>query len=129
MSRWSRDRVVVTNLNKIETKVFNLLKSLDIECETNVQVGNYNVDFLINNKFIIECYGDFWHCNPAKYAPSYFNKGKKKIASDIWERDECRKNEFHAMGYRFLHLWESEINNNFKHTRKRVKTFLGEILN
>lgn len=111
-------------LNKIEKKVFDMLVSLHRSIKTNATVGKYNVDFLVDDKYIIECYGDFWHCNPMKYSGDYFNRGKKKTANEIWERDECRKKLFKELGYEFLSLWESEINGNTKTSLKRIKQFV-----
>jgi len=111
-------------LNKIEKKVFDILNSLQRSVQTNAAVGKYNVDFLVDGKYIIECYGDFWHCNPTKYSAGYFNRGKKKTAEEIWERDECRKQLFEQLGYEFLFLWESEINGNTKASCKRIKHFV-----
>jgi very-short-patch-repair endonuclease len=113
-----------TNLNNIETKVYNILKSLKVPFKSHCQVDKYNVDFLIDDKYIVECYGDFWHCNPNKYAPDYYNRGKKKTAEKIWERDACRKETFERMGYKFLNLWETEINNDQKLVRKKIKRML-----
>lgn len=112
------------SLNKIEKKVFDILNRLDVELEVQVEIDKYNVDFLVNGKYIIECYGDFWHCNPQKYSPNYFNKGKRKTAKEIWERDDCRKQLFEKLGYRFLSLWESEINDNSKSVRKKIKNLI-----
>lgn len=111
-------------LNNIETKILNVLKSLDVKYVPNAKIDRYSVDFLVEGKFIIECYGDFWHCNPQIYSPDFFNKGKKKLAKDIWERDNCRKNKFQELGYKFLSLWESEINSNPKNIRKKIKNLL-----
>jgi G:T-mismatch repair DNA endonuclease (very short patch repair protein) len=112
------------NLNNIETKVYNILKSLKIPFKVHCQVDKYNVDFLIHDKYIIECYGDFWHCNPKKYASDYFNRGKKKTAEEIWSRDKCRKETFEKMGYKFLSLWESELNDPSNAARKKIKRLL-----
>lgn len=113
-----------TNLNNIETKVYNILTSLKIPFKVHCQVGKYNVDFLIDDKYIVECYGDFWHCNPKKYPPDYFNRGKKKTAEEIWTRDDCRKKTFEEMGYKFLYLWESDINDKQKLIRQKIKRLL-----
>lgn len=113
-----------SSLNKIERKVFNILKRLDVKIDIQVEIDKYNVDFLVNDKYIVECYGDFWHCNPAKYAASYFNKGKKKTAEDIWNRDLERRQTFEALGYKFIHLWESEINTNSKKIKFKLKRYL-----
>ena len=114
------------SLNNIETKIYNVLKALQIPFKVNCQVDKYNVDFLVEDKYIIECYGDFWHCNPTKYGPDFFNRGKKKTAKEIWERDSYRRQKFEEMGYKFLSLWESEINNNCKATRQKIKRLIKQ---
>ena len=111
----------VSKVNTIETKVATILESLNVSFEQQVAIDRYTVDFLINKKYIVECYGDFWHCNPHQYTSSYFNRGKKKTAEEIWERDMKRKEQFEKMGYKFLCLWESDIRNNPKIVRSKIK--------
>ncbi len=113
-------------LNKIEQTVFNILKSMKVNATPQVTIDKYTVDFLIGDKYIIECYGDFWHCNPQKYSPSYFNKGKRKTAKEIWERDLHRKSLFESMGYTFIFLWESEIKKNPKKIKAKLKKLIKE---
>lgn len=113
-----------SSLNKIEQKVYDLLKALNVGFEPHVEIDKYNVDFLVNDRYIIECYGDFWHSNPNKYAPSYFNKGKRKTAQEIWARDADRKKKFEELGYKFLYIWEEEINTDIKKVRSKVKRYL-----
>lgn len=113
-----------STLNHIETEVYNILKSLNVPFKAQATVGRYNVDFLVDDKYIIECYGDFWHCNPAKYSPEYYNRGKRKTAKEIWQRDSCRKETFEELGYKFIHLWESQINDNSKKVRTLLKRYL-----
>ncbi len=111
----------VSSLNTIETKVATILESLNVPFEQQVTIDRYTVDFLIDKKYIVECYGDFWHCNPHQYTSSYFNRGKKKTAEEIWKRDMKRKEQFEKMGYKFLCLWESDIRNNPKIVRSKIK--------
>jgi very-short-patch-repair endonuclease len=111
----------VSSLNTIETKVATILESLNVPFEQQVSIDRYTVDFLIDKKYIVECYGDFWHCNPHQYTSSYFNRGKKKTAEEIWKRDMKRKEQFEKMGYKFLCLWESDIRNNPKIVRSKIK--------
>jgi very-short-patch-repair endonuclease len=113
-----------SSLNKIEQKVFDILKALNVNFVPHVEIDKYNVDFVVNDEYIIECYGDFWHCNPSKYAPGYFNKGKRKTAQDIWDRDAERQLKFESLGYKFLHLWEDDINNDIKKVRAKLKRYL-----
>ena len=105
----------------IEHKVATILESMHIPYEQQVTIDKYTVDFLVDKKYIVECYGDFWHCNPHQYTSSYFNRGKKKTAEEIWERDMERKVQFEKMGYKFLCLWENEIKNNPKIVRSKIK--------
>ena len=69
--------------------------------QRNVSIGIYNVDFLIDNKYIVECYGDYWHQNP-----KYFNDpiaGKKRQA-------DLRKRQYlESQGFKFVYFWENEI--------------------
>ena len=120
MSRRKNGKKVSTP-NTIETKVATILESLNVAFEQQVTIDRYTVDFLIDKKYIVECYGDFWHCNPHQYTSSYFNRGKKKTAEEIWERDIKRKEQFEKMGYKFLCLWESDIRNNPKIIRSKIK--------
>ena len=120
MPRRSKKEKVVQK-NTIEQKVATILESLNIPYEQQVTIDKYTVDFLVDKKYIVECYGDFWHCNPHQYTSSYFNKGKKKTAEEIWERDMKRKEQFEKMGYKFLCLWENEIKNNPKIVRSKIK--------
>ena len=111
----------VSKVNTIETKVATILESMNVPFEQQVTIDKYTVDFLVDKKYIVECYGDFWHCNPHQYTSSYFNRGKKKTAEEIWERDNQRKEQFQKMGYKFLCLWESDIHNNPKIVRSKIK--------
>jgi len=111
----------VSQSNTIETKVATILESMNVPFEQQVTIDKYTVDFLVDKKYIVECYGDFWHCNPHQYTSSYFNRGKKKTAEEIWERDNQRKEQFQKMGYKFLCLWESDIRNNLKIIRSKIK--------
>jgi very-short-patch-repair endonuclease len=123
MSR-KHSKKVTKQKNKIEHKVEQILQSLTVPYQPQASIDKYTVDFLVNEKYIVECYGDYWHCNPHQYTSSYFNKGKKKTAEEIWQRDMKRKEQFEKMGYKFMCLWESEINNNPKIIRSRIKKII-----
>ena len=113
-------------LNNIEKRVYEILKALNLSFKTHVGIDKYNVDFLIEGKYIIEVYGDFWHCNPHKYTKDYFNRGKRKTAEEIWERDASRKQLFESYGFKFLNLWETEINKDIKSVRRKIKKLISE---
>jgi very-short-patch-repair endonuclease len=124
MSRNKKKKKI--SVNKIEHTVAHLLDNMNLLYERQVQLDKYTVDFLVHGKYIIECYGDYWHCNPLLYTSSYYNKGKKKTADEIWKRDECRRLTFEALGFKFLSLWEGEIRNNHKSIRQKIKRFTNE---
>jgi G:T-mismatch repair DNA endonuclease (very short patch repair protein) len=94
---------------KIEVVVGSVLDSLHVQHQNNVQIGAYNVDLLLGNKIIVECFGDFWHCNPKVYGPEYQNKSLHCAASDKWEKDKKRIEHLESLGYRVLVLWEYDI--------------------
>jgi very-short-patch-repair endonuclease len=112
---------VTPKKNKIENKVEQIIQSMNVTYTSQATIDKYTVDFLVSEKYIVECYGDYWHCNPHQYTSSYFNKGKKKTAEEIWKRDMERKEQFEKMGYKFLCLWESDIHNNPKVVRSKLK--------
>jgi very-short-patch-repair endonuclease len=87
-------------------------------------LDKYTVDFLVDDKYIVECYGDFWHCNPQQYTSSYYNKGKRKTAQEIWQRDKERKEKFEEMGYKFLCIWESDIRKNPRIVKSKIKRYI-----
>jgi len=62
---------------------------------------------------VIECDGDFIHCNPTRYSADFvrFPNGKNnQPASVIWELDEIRTSELLSAGFKVLRLWEHEVN-------------------
>jgi very-short-patch-repair endonuclease len=113
-----------SSLNAIEQSVMSLLHSMNLSYESQIRINNYTVDFLIDGKYIIECYGDYWHCNPSRYTADYYNRGKKKTAAEIWKRDEGRKRELEQLGYKVLYFWEHEINNNIKDIKAALKRYI-----
>jgi G:T-mismatch repair DNA endonuclease (very short patch repair protein) len=94
------------------------------DIKRNCIIENFNVDILVGNK-IIECYGDYWHCNPLIYNSEYFNKGLKMTSKVKWEKDNKRVNFLKNKGFDILILWESEIKNNFKSIEKKIDLFLN----
>lgn len=114
---------------KIEAKLAGFLDDMHIKYEQNHSIDRYNVDFLIEDKYIVECYGDFWHCNPEKYPPDYYKKVLGYTAQERWDKDKVRQKNLEALGYQFLALWESEIRavGGAKSCKIKVKRLLNEI--
>lgn len=61
---------------------------------------------------VIECYGDYWHCNPEKYRPDYYHQRVKKTAQEIWDYDKERIELLEDMGYTVKIIWENDWKHN-----------------
>lgn len=72
----------------------------------------YYVDFLLDKNVFIECYGDYWHCNPRKYDENYFHKKIFKSAKEIWYNDNIRLLKLNQHGYKEIIIWEFDWNKN-----------------
>lgn len=57
-------------------------------------------------KKVIECHGDYWHCNPLKCSPNYFNKAVHLTAKEVWDRDAAKKELLEKNGYEVEVIWE-----------------------
>jgi len=94
---------------RIETTIADLLNACSIGYQQNVQLGRYNVDFLVADRLIVECYGDYWHCNPRYVAPDTYNRSLHMTAQERWAKDARRQAALEARGYQFLAFWETDI--------------------
>lgn len=87
---------------------FNLLENINYK--RNYQIDKYNVDFLIYDNVIIECYGDYWHKNPKYY-----------IDEDRWNKDNRKKNFLKKQGYYFKSFWETDIKHNIQNIKNNLQ--------
>jgi len=111
---FDRPDVIKSNgkrISKFQEKIYTNIKKLypDAKLEYYLTDVCISVDIYIPsiNK-IIECYGDYWHCNPKKYAPDFYNKSIHKNAKEIWEKDTKRKNILEMSGYVVDIIWENK---------------------
>ncbi len=119
---WTTERIRNGEFPKkntsIELKIQDFLTLLKIEFLTHKYMNiknSYQCDILIpeqkgiNQKTIIECDGDFFHCNPNKFLPNdkCFKNGI--TAKERWKLDKLRTQELQEKGYRVIRLWEHEI--------------------
>lgn len=92
----------------IEKRVKIELERLNINFVQNHQIGsNFVCDFYLPDyNIIIECQGDFFHCNPnSKYkTPTYPVQFRNTY------RDNKKREYYSQNGFFLLELWESEIN-------------------
>ena len=100
--------------SKFFKSVFSFCKKefLQVEDEVCIRLSDkkYYVDIVLQEKIVIECHGDYWHCNPKKFSEDYFHTKVKKTAKEIWERDAVREQDIKSKGYILIILWESDWN-------------------
>ena len=56
--------------------------------------------------------GWYWHADPKKYKPTsiiQYPGRKKKMAINVWKRDNKKKLEAAKWGFRVIYLWQDDI--------------------
>ena len=96
----------------------NVLKNQKIQYKQNHYIYP---DIILFNKLIIECNGDFFHCNPLFYDKNYFNPKIKKYAHEIWKKDNKKIEIYKKNNYNIITIWESEWKNNKQLILKKIK--------
>jgi len=79
-----------------------------------------------NKKVIIECNGDYWHCNPKKYSSDYYHKHKKKLAREVWRSDAKRESVIlDETGIRPFVIWEDDWNKSRELVMKNIRKIMS----
>jgi hypothetical protein len=92
----------------IEKKVEHWLSDNKIDYIYQYSIGGFIADFACEkNKILIECQGDFFHCNPTidKYSTPQYDVQKRNVF-----RDSIKKQIYKDLGWKLIELWESDIN-------------------
>jgi len=90
----------------IELIVDSWLKEFGVEFQAQVQMGRWIPDFYIPSlSVVVECDGDYWHCNPIRYDCCLANNVQKKNM----DRDKRKEAFLNNMGIRMVRLWEMDI--------------------
>lgn len=98
-------------ISKFQRSVYDtiLKKHVDALLEEYLVDAQKSVDIYIpSQRKIIECFGDYWHMNPTKYDPTFYNKSMKLTAQEIWDRDAQRLDHLRSYGYTVEVIWESD---------------------
>lgn len=97
-------------ISSFQLNVYNYYYNLDNnwKLEEPLTSTGFTVDLYnpITNE-IIECYGDYWHCNPIKYKEDYFNSRLHKMAKEVWDHDANRIKILTDLGYKIEIIWET----------------------
>jgi len=102
---------------KIELKIKNLLIDSNISFIEQYPIDCFIVDFWVNNNFVIECLGDYWHCNPIKYID--YNKINNTQMKNL-DRDKRKIKYFENNNIKYLLFWESDIEKNINLIRLKI---------
>jgi endogenous inhibitor of DNA gyrase (YacG/DUF329 family) len=115
------------NQSKFSIDVYDNLKKIypDLDAEKCLRFKDKRLfpDIIYKNN-IIECYGDFWHCNPKIYDDLFFNKKSKSFSYEIWEHDKKRIDFLKENNYNILIIWEHEWKTNKEKIFITAKEFL-----
>ena len=105
----SNNCVLITRDSKFERDIKDILSEKYELKKEKIKIKNRTLfpDIVIG-KNIIECYGDYWHCNPETYNETYYHKQINKTAKEIWEYDKKRINILKKEGYNIIIIWEKE---------------------
>jgi very-short-patch-repair endonuclease len=100
---WVKDTQSPTT---IEIETYAALTELGVEFIPQRRIGKWIVDaYLPSLNIIVECLGDFHHCNPLKNP----NGPRHPIQVKTIDRDNRRRAEFKEKGIRLFEMWEADI--------------------
>lgn len=105
----SRMRTIAKKVGStsIESSVYAALESAGVDFHRQHVIGIWAVDAYIPSlNLVIECQGDYWHCNPKVFPDGPESDVQRRGV----ERDRRRRRWFTARGYQYIELWESDIN-------------------
>lgn len=112
------------NRSKAEDEIIEILKKMDLESIPNFILEGKIFDIFIPKfNLLIEYNGDYWHCNPKKYDPNYFNTKKSKTAKEIWEYDKNKIDLAVKHNYNYEVIWESDYKSNKDILYKTIKKY------
>jgi len=97
-------------ISKFQKQTYDLvlLEYPDARLEEYLKDARCSVDIYIPSlKKAIECYGDYWHCNPSKCQPDYYNKSLHMTAKEKWNKDAIKTNKLMLAGYGVEIVWEN----------------------
>ena len=107
--------------SKFELDVIDFLQANNIifKHEFRISTKEYNkvYDFKIDENILLECDGDFWHCNPIKFpnGPTY-KMQHHHINNDIIKNELAKK-----YNYKLIRIWHSDFYKNKELLLEKIK--------
>lgn len=104
-----RNSVSAFELNVREHITLRNISKVEYNRRVEKGTGHYIYpDMMIDNRVIVECNGDFFHCNPDRFTAEYINPKTNMTAQQTWDRDRKKVEIYHKRGYNVIVIWESE---------------------
>ena len=116
-------------VSKREKEIVGELKLLGYKTIHSYRVDSKICDvFIPSLNLIIEYFGDYWHCNPKKYEPDYFNKKKNKFAWELWDYDKKKIDLIKSYGYNLEVVWEGDLKFNNKLIELIIENYVTKLI-
>lgn len=118
INKYEAKRLKINRQTKPEKIVQSILDkyNIDYEREKYIKHRTFRCDFVVDNKYIIEVEGDYWHGNPRLFDEKDLNYVQK---DRVW-RD---KNKFeYALNnnYNIIEIWEMDIYNKIEKVQDMI---------
>lgn len=127
IQKW-RAKIIGKTTSKICTEFLNNLSNiLNEKIQHEKAVGTKYIDGYIENKLLIEFYGNYWHCNPLMYNKDDKILQHKKLinVNDIWKSDSLRNQYILSIiNLPLIIIWEQSYINNKNSVINEIKNNL-----
>ena len=102
----------ISNLNR---RAYAVLERHAMQYEAEFMISRLSYDLRFEN-VLIELNGDHPHANPVKFAANdvVLMPGQRYTAAEIWARDALKAELAREHGFKFVCLWESDLNVDFE---------------
>jgi G:T-mismatch repair DNA endonuclease (very short patch repair protein) len=121
-------KIKSTIVSKKEKEIVKELRKLGYKIIHSYRVDSKVCDVYIPSlNLIIEYFGDYWHCNPKKYEPNYFNQKKNKFAWELWDYDKKKLELIKSYGYNLEVVWEGDLKLNNKLIEIIIESYVTKL--
>lgn len=117
--QWEDGIHTPTFKSKGQLEIVDFLQKNSYSIEEEFLVEGRPFDIKVND-LLIEFNGTYWHLDPRFYDKDYYDKSRNILAEDIWNRDADKKNIAISNGYRFITIWQYDLENNKEETLQNI---------
>lgn len=118
--RRKKFNLIIGHANSYEIEISELLKEFGVKYKYKDRTTlsrkvlkdgsrGMELDFMLPDyNLAIEFNGDYWHMNPLRFGPNDIHKTHKKMAKDVWKRDQQKIDACKSRGIELIVIWESD---------------------